>query len=99
MKTVTVGGRFVHADGTPATGRIKFIPSKIWIDDADGKSYPTLAPEVPLVEGRSKVEVTRTDTFVDPWFYTVVTPVGTHTIWIETDGPINLRDLLPKHLT
>ena len=99
MKDVIVGGRFVRPDGTPVAGPIKFVPSKIWIDDEDGLSYPCLAPEVDLVDGRFSVALTRTDTYLHDWFYTVETPIGTWTSWVEHDGPLNLKDLLPKTAT
>ncbi len=99
MKITTVEGRFVHEDGQPALGWVKFIPSKIWLDDQDGKTYPTLAPEAALEDGRFSVELTRTDTYEFPWFYTVETPIGSFTIWVEQDGPINLKSLLPRTAT
>lgn len=81
-------------------GTISFYPSKLWLDDADGKSYPTFAPmDVPLVDGRFSVALTRTDTDKYPWHYTADTPLGRYSIWIEADGPLNLKDLLPELAT
>jgi hypothetical protein len=99
MKDAIVGGRFVRDNGDPVVGRVKFSPSKIWLDDEDGKTYPCLAPEVDLVDGRFSVALTRTDTYKYPWYYKVETPIGTYSIWIEHDGPMNLKDLLPKTAT
>jgi hypothetical protein len=95
VQAVTVTGRFVNEAGQPLTDTVKFIPSKIWVDEGE-HSYPTLAPEVELVNGNFSVELSRTDTTDLPWHYTVICPVGKWTIRITGDGPLRLLDLLPK---
>ncbi len=99
MRSAYIEGRFVHENGEPVLGRVKFTPSKIWLDDDDGNTYPCLAPEVTLEDGAFTVEVTRTDTYIYPWFYTVDTPLGTFTIWVEHDGVQNLKGMLPRTAT
>jgi hypothetical protein len=90
-----IRGKFVNSEGQPLPGEIRFIPAKIWIEE-DELTYPTLAPEVALVDGSFVVEVTRTDTMDFPWHYTVVSPLGTWTVHIEDAGPLQLKNLLPK---
>lgn len=97
MQSVQITGRFVDEQKRPIMGRIKFIPQQIWVEE-DEKAYPCLAPDVELVNGRFLVYVTRTDQHGLPWHYTVETPMGKWTIKIEDDGPIALKDLLPKKL-
>ena len=99
MKDAIIGGRFVHADGTPVEGQIHFMPSKLWLEDKTGVIYACLAPQVELVDGRFSVALTRTDTYDFPWHYTAITPIGRFSIWVESDGPLNLKDLLPKTAT
>lgn len=98
MKEAIVEGRFVWADGTPVEGTVKFVPSKIWLDDDDGLSYPCYAPEAHLLNGEFQVTLTRTDTYLYPWHYTAETPIGAWTIEINHEGPLSLKDLL-RHLT
>lgn len=95
MQEVTVSGRFVNEQRIPAQGKIRFIPSKVWLDEGD-VSYPTLAPEIDLVNGEFSVQLTRTDQHELPWHYTVDCPVGQWTIRVEDDGPLLLKNLLPK---
>jgi hypothetical protein len=97
MQVVEVNGRFVNDQREPITGRIKFIPSQIWVDEGE-ETYVCFAPEVELVEGRFKVYLTRTDQHGLPWHYTVICPMGKWSIKVEHDGPIALKDLLPKKL-
>lgn len=92
MKAVQVSGRFVDEQGNPLEGECKFIPSRIWVEE-DGETYPTLAPEVRLVNGRVLVYLTRTDQHELYWHYTVICPAGTMTIYVEDDGPLKLKDL------
>lgn len=95
MKEVQVTGRFVNEKREPINGRIKFTPSNIWVEE-DGEFYPCLAPDVELINGRFLCYVTRTDQHGLPWHYTVETPMGKWTIEFKEDGPVALKDLLPK---
>jgi hypothetical protein len=72
---VEVRGRYLHADGAPATGRVKFIPRSFVVSTVDD----TVCPPVPVVvdldaEGRFTVDLRATD---DPdaeptgWTYAV----------------------------
>jgi len=98
MQTVEVSGRFVDDTGAPVVGSlVKFVPSKIWVEDKDGNTYPAYAPEVILdSQGNFCVELSRTDTADFMWHYTVFCPVGKWTVYINEEGPLRLRDLLPK---
>jgi len=96
MNPVTVVGRFITPQNVTVDGDIKFIPSRVWFDH-DGETYPSLAPEVKLVNGEFAVQLTPTDTTEFPWRYTVVCPVGSWSIQIPTtDEILLLKDLLPK---
>ncbi len=94
MKTVMVTGRFVSEDGQHIEGYYRFIPSRIWVDDPDGNTYPTMAPEGHLVNGKVLVYLNRTDEEELDWWYTVECPAGLMTIRVEGDGPLKLRDLM-----
>ena len=96
MEQVQVSGRFVDQDKNPIEGEVSFIPSKIWIEDEDGETYPTLAPEMHLTNGQFLVYLTRTDTAEVRWHYTVRCPLGTWSIWLDGPGPFSLKELLPK---
>lgn len=95
MQAVQVVGRFVTESKKPVEGKIRFIPSRIWVDH-EGETYPTMAWDGDLVSGSFLVYLTRTDTGLVPWHYTVETPVGTWQVEITQDGPIMLSTLLPK---
>lgn len=97
MNTVQVIGRFVDEHKRPVQGEISFVPDRIWVDHAD-ETYPTMAPEGRLINGQFLVYLTRTDTEELPWYYTVTCPNGTFRIEITEDGPLLLKDLLPKRL-
>jgi hypothetical protein len=96
MKSVKVSGRFVYKNGMPVMGRVRFIPNQIWVEH-EGQTYPVPAPDVALVNGYFECEVIRTDEDpVGPWFYTVESPIGKWNIVIDSDGPLKLRNLMPK---
>lgn len=95
MQEVRVVGRFVDKDRNPVAGRVKFIPNQIWIEDEDGNTYPTLAPEAELVDGKVDVMVTRTDVGL-PWHYTLECPSGTWIVHFAGDGPFQLADLISR---
>lgn len=97
MQAVQITGRFVNDKGEPKTGFIKFIPQMIWLLE-DDVAYPTFAPQAELMNGRFLVYVTRTDQHGPTWMYRVETPMGVWNVKIEDDGPISLKDLLPKKL-
>lgn len=97
MDESVVRGRFVNAHKQPIEGKIRFVPSRVWVEE-DGVAYPTMAPDVPLVDGRFIVALTRTDQHGLPWHYTVECPLGTWTIRVEDEGPLLLKDLLPKRI-
>ena len=98
MQAVEVSGRFINEQGQPITDQtIRFVPNKIWVEEEDGTAYPTFAPEVALdSQGAFSVTLSRTDTAELPWHYTVFCPVGQWTIRVEEDGPVRLKQLLPK---
>jgi hypothetical protein len=98
MQSVQVSGRFISPVFGPVAGDIKFTPSKIWVIE-DEIAYPTPAPHVELDEGEFCVELVRTDQHGVSWFYTVECPVGKWTIKITQNGPLFLKDLLPKRLS
>ncbi len=95
MQVVEVSGRFVDEHKQPIAGRIKFTPQMMWVEE-DEVFYPCLGPDVALDEGRFKVLLTRTDQHGPTWRYTVETPMGTWTFALTEDGPIALKELLPK---
>lgn len=95
MQSVQVSGRFVDDLGRGKTGVIRFEPSKLWVMEGD-EAYATLAPEVELDDGRFGVLLSRTDTDQHPWHYTVHCPVGIWSIRVEADGPLLLKNLLPR---
>lgn len=97
MQAVEVSGRFINENKEPIQGFIKFRPQLMWVNEEEDV-YPCFAPEVELDEGRFKVLLTRTDQHGLPWTYTVECPMGKWTIKVESDGPIALRDLLPKRM-
>lgn len=97
MKTVQVHGRFIQPSGKPSTGKVSFIPSKMWYEE-DGVLYANLAREVTLDEGKFQVELDRTDQTSVPWHYTVLCPIGRWTVFLTEDGPTQLRDLIPKRM-
>lgn len=99
MRDAIVYGRFVYENKLPVEGVVRFEPSRLWIDEEspDGDlSFATLAPVAELADGRFSVALTRTDTCVYPWHYTVTCPMGRWTISVDQEGPINLKALLPK---
>jgi hypothetical protein len=96
MQTVQINGRFVLPSGQPADGKVTFIPSRLWYEE-DGVLYANIAREVELVNGRFCIDLSRTDTEI-PWHYTVICPVGKWTVFLTGEGPLQLRDLLPKRL-
>lgn len=97
MQSVRVRGRFVNEQNEPVEGTIKFVPSKIWIEEGD-LTYPTFAPEVALHNGFFDVELTTTDTHpYGPWHYMVECPIGTWSIHVEGQDSVWLKDLLPGH--
>lgn len=95
MQAVQVSGRFVDELGNPMSSVIRFIPNMIWLQEGE-LAYPTLAPEVQLLDGRFSVELTRTDQHGLPWHYTVVCPVGKWSFQLIGEGPFLLKELLPK---
>lgn len=97
MQTVQVNGRFVLPSGHPADGKVTFIPSRLWYEE-DGVLYANIAREVELVNGRFCIDLSRTDDGDIPWHYTVFCPVGRWTIFLTEEGPVYLKDLLPKRL-
>jgi len=97
MQAVQVIGRFTRG-GEPVEGYIKFTPSRIWCEEEDGTTYPCLAPEGELINGHFLVYLTKTNQHLLDWHYTVECPMGKWTIKVEVDGPVNLKDLLPKKL-
>jgi hypothetical protein len=95
MQSVTVTGRFVDQNRNPIAGRVRFIPSRLFLVE-HGVTWATRAPEVDLVEGRFSVELSRTDQHHVDWFYVVDSPMGAMIVKIQDDGPLKLVDLLPK---
>ena len=99
MEAVLVTGRFITEDREPIRGRIAFFPSNVWVEDGD-LTYPCLAPQMSLDPyGRFEAWLTPTDAGMYDWFYTVVCPVGTWKITVVGEGPLLLRDLLPKRFS
>lgn len=96
MRTVVVHGRF-STNGQPVQGKISFRPSRVWVEEM-GVTYPTMAPEVELDNGRFTVELTPTDAGEYSWSYLVTCPLGSWTIKVTEDGPVPLKDLLPKRV-
>lgn len=99
MKDAVVYGRFLDKNKQPVEGIVSFHPSKLWIDESglDGDlSFATLAPTVTLVDGRFSIALSRTDTGPYPWHYTVICPMGRWSVYVDRDGPLRLKDLLPK---
>lgn len=75
-RTVTVTGSFQHKDGRPVQGRIRFMPSRLWVIQ-DDVAWACLAPEPVLdPDGSFSVQLTPTDTDVIWWRYRVETPAG-----------------------
>lgn len=95
-EAVEIRGKFVNEEGVPLKGRIKFIPSMIWVEEDDDVWYPALAPEAVLKRGQFKIYVTRTDQLKEDWFYTVISPIGSWTVHAEGEGPLQLKNLLPN---
>lgn len=95
MKEVEISGRFINDLRQPAYGLIRFAPSVLWVEEG-GEFYAPLATETQLIDGKFKVKISRTDTSEIPWHYTVFSPVGRWSIFVTDDGPLLLRDLLPK---
>jgi hypothetical protein len=95
MQVAVVRGRFVDQHHQPVKGTIQFLPSQIWVEE-DGVAYPCMAPEAELVNGQFWVELTRTDQHDLPWHYTMVSPLGKHTIKVDGEGPFDLKSLVPR---
>jgi hypothetical protein len=97
MKSVAISGRFLHRDGTPVLGQISFIPQKVWVEYGD-VAYPTPAPTLWLdPDGRFETLLIRTDEDpTGPWYYTVKCPVGSWNFVIDSNGPLKLRNMIPK---
>lgn len=99
MKSVRVSGRFMNRQGDPLQGDIKFTPQKVWVEH-DGETYPAPAPVAQLVDGEFFAELIRTDQDpAGPWYYTVDCPVGKWNIMIDSDGPLKLKNILPKRFS
>lgn len=98
MNTVQVSGGFMHKDGSPVEGKVRFTPSQLWFEE-DGIVYANIAREVQLVNGDFCVYLSRTDATTFPWHYTMDSPLGKWSVFITNDGPIKLMDLLPKRIT
>jgi hypothetical protein len=97
MKTVRVVGRFLHEDGSPVTGQIFFLPSRLWVNQGD-TAYATLTVSQELDNGRFDAELTPTHGHDDPeWTYTVLCPVGKWEVEVaDVEHPVLLKDLLPS---
>ncbi len=96
MNAVQVIGRFIDVDRMPIEGEIEFIPQRVWVEDK-GETYVAAHHKERLMNGRFLAYLTRTDTEELPWFYKVVSPLGTWHIEITEDGPLKLADLIPAH--
>lgn len=99
MNITTVRGSFRMEDGTPVEGSVEFLPGQLWIWNArEKKAYATLAPHVPLINGRFQVHVTGTRVMKDN--YKVITPAGTFKIRVpESKQPVFLKELISKSRT
>ena len=95
MQTVQVTGRLVNKIDMPLCGEVQFIPSKVWVEE-DGVAYPTPAPVATLEDGEFSVELIRTDQHGPNWHYKVVAPNAQWSIFIDADGPLKLKNLVPK---
>lgn len=76
VTTVTVTGRWAHADGTPATGAVSFLPVVPVLDPAGPAVLPSVPTTVPL-DGTGAISTALAatdDTGTSPtgWTYTVV---------------------------
>lgn len=99
MKSVQISGRFVNMQGEPLEGVVSFTPQKVWVVH-DGETYPAPAPVVTLENGQFVTELIRTDEDpVGPWFYTIKCPVGTWNFIVDSDGPLRLKNKLPKRFS
>lgn len=93
MNTVEISGRFINENREPYIGLIRFVPSKIWVEEGE-MAYATLAPDAVLEDGKFTVQVTDVGE-EHLWHYTVYSPVGRFTIYPHGDKLL-LKDLLPK---
>lgn|SRR5678815_4454559 len=95
---VVVTGSFIHKNGRPVRGRLRFTPCRMWVIQ-DGVAWATLAPEVTLEQnGSFSVQVTPTDSDDVQWCYTVDTPAGRFWIAVPSDAVgYTLKELIDEH--
>lgn len=96
MQEVQVTGNLINSIGMPLQGNVEFVPSKIWVEE-DGVAYPVPAPVVRLDDdGDFAATLIRTDQHGANWHYTVICPTARWSIFIDADGPLKLKNLVPK---
>jgi hypothetical protein len=95
--TVTITGSFVHKNGRPVQGLVRFTPSRSWVV-VDAITWACLAPTVAIEpDGSFVAVVTATDNDSVPWFYIVEAPGGPYDIEVPAGTGYSLRGLLDEH--